>query len=96
MRDGYKIVDTDSHMMEPPDWLWERHMEDAYKSEAPRMGEAPGLRPTCLPGRGRVVHPREGQIPDGGEAIPQSGVTKAMDRFDKAPETPSFSPQSRT
>ena len=41
MRDGFKIVDTDSHMMEP-DWLWERHMEDAYKAEAPRMGEAPG------------------------------------------------------
>ena len=30
MRDGFKIVDTDSHMMEP-DWLWERHIEDATK-----------------------------------------------------------------
>ncbi len=31
MKDGYKIVDVDSHMMEP-DWLWERHIEDRYKS----------------------------------------------------------------
>ena len=40
MRDGFKIVDTDSHMMEP-EWLWERYMEDAYKSQAPKIGKAP-------------------------------------------------------
>ena len=41
MREGFKIVDTDAHMMEP-EWLWERHMEDAYKAQAPKMGLAPG------------------------------------------------------
>ena len=40
MKDGYKIVDVDSHMMEP-EWLWERHIEDRYKSAAPKMGIAP-------------------------------------------------------
>src|SRR2546426_992208 len=40
MKNGYKIVDVDSHMMEP-DWLWERHIEDRYKSPAPKMGIAP-------------------------------------------------------
>src|SRR6266700_1783869 len=36
MKDGYKIVDVDSHMMEP-DWLWERHIEDRYKTAAKAM-----------------------------------------------------------
>jgi hypothetical protein len=40
MRDGFKIIDTDTHMMEP-EWLWERYMEDAYKSQAPKKGKAP-------------------------------------------------------
>ena len=40
MRDGYKIVDTDSHMMEP-EWLWEKYIADRYKAAAPKMGNAP-------------------------------------------------------
>ena len=40
MRNGFKIVDTDTHMMEPS-WLWERHIEDAFKGREPQMGIAP-------------------------------------------------------
>jgi hypothetical protein len=56
MREGFRIVDTDAHMMEP-EWLWERHMEDAYKSQAPTMGPAPGSgRRTLILVRGVWPH----------------------------------------
>ncbi len=59
MRDGFKIVDTDCHMMEP-EWLWERYMEDAYKSQAPKIGQRARIGTADLPGRRRLVHARKG------------------------------------
>src|SRR5206468_480626 len=32
---GFKILDSDMHIMEPPD-LWDRYIEDKYKARAPR------------------------------------------------------------
>jgi len=40
MKDGFKVVDTDAHMMEP-EWLWEKHIEHRYRTGAPRIGTAP-------------------------------------------------------
>jgi predicted TIM-barrel fold metal-dependent hydrolase len=34
-KQGFKILDSDMHVMEPPD-LWERYLDDKYKSQAPR------------------------------------------------------------
>ena len=34
-KNGFKIFDSDMHIMEPPD-LWERYIDDKYKSRAPR------------------------------------------------------------
>ena len=92
MRDGFKILDTDSHMMEP-EWLWERHMEDAYKSEAPRMGEAPGSGRRAFLVEGESFTREKGKYPMAAKPFLKA-VTKAMDRFDKARST-EFSPQSR-
>lgn len=33
-KQGFKILDSDMHVMEPPD-LWERYIDDQYKSKAP-------------------------------------------------------------
>src|SRR3989442_7809150 len=35
MRQGYRVVDADSHVLEPPD-LWERHIDPAFRHQAPR------------------------------------------------------------
>ena len=32
---GFKVFDSDMHIMEPPD-LWERYIAREFKSEAPR------------------------------------------------------------
>ena len=34
-KQGFKILDSDMHVMEPPD-LWERYIDSKYKSRAPR------------------------------------------------------------
>jgi hypothetical protein len=92
MRNGFKIVDTDSHMMEP-EWLWERHMEDAYKSQAPRMGQAPGSGRRTFLVEGESFTREKGKYPMAAPAFLKA-AQKAMDRFDKARQT-GFSAQSR-
>jgi predicted TIM-barrel fold metal-dependent hydrolase len=92
MRDGFKIVDTDSHMMEP-DWLWERHMEDAYTSQAPKMGQAPGSGRRTFLVEGESFTREKGKYPMAAPAFLKA-AQKAMDRFDKARQT-GFSAQSR-
>jgi len=92
MRDGFKIVDTDSHMMEP-EWLWDRYMEDAYKSQAPKIGRAPesGRRAFLVEGDSFVRE--KGKYPMAAPAF-LNAVKKAMERFEKASKT-GFSAQSR-
>ncbi len=92
MRDGFKIVDTDSHMMEP-EWLWERHMEDAYKSQAPKMGLAPGSGRRTFLVEGESFTREKGKYPMAAPAFLKA-ANKAMERFAKASKT-GFSAQSR-
>ena len=92
MRDGFKIVDTDSHMMEPDD-LWERHMEDAYKSQAPKMGQAPGSGRRTFIVEGESFTREKGKYPMAAPAFLKA-AQRAMDRFDRARKT-GFSAQSR-
>ena len=40
MKDGFKIADVDTHLMEP-DYVFERYIDERYKSAAPKMGIAP-------------------------------------------------------
>ena len=44
-KQGFKILDSDMHIMEPPD-LWERYIEDKYKARAPRGVQSQSL-PAC-------------------------------------------------
>jgi len=92
MKDGYKIVDVDSHMMEP-DWLWERHIEGRYKSAAPKMGIAPASGRRTFLVEGEPFTREKGKYPMAAPAFFKT-VAKAMERFKRASST-GFSPQSR-
>ena len=35
MKQGYKVFDSDMHIIEPP-YMWERYIDPKYKSMAPR------------------------------------------------------------
>lgn len=92
MKDGFKIVDVDSHMMEP-DWLWEKHIEDRYKSAAPKMGVAPDSGRRTFLVEGEPFTREKGKYPMAAPAFLKS-VAKAMERFKRASST-GFSPTSR-
>ena len=42
---GFKILDSDMHIMEPPD-LWERYIDSRYRAEAPRGVISSNARPS--------------------------------------------------
>ena len=37
-KNGFKIIDSDMHIMEPPD-LWEKYIDSRFKARAPRGAE---------------------------------------------------------
>ena len=49
-KDGYKIVDSDMHIMEPPD-LWQRYMDSTYTVKAPTGVTSANVRDL------RMTHP---------------------------------------
>jgi predicted TIM-barrel fold metal-dependent hydrolase len=53
---GFKVFDSDMHIMEPPD-LWERYIDPAYRSRAPRGVTSENVRDLRLdiPGHGAVL-----------------------------------------
>ena len=92
MRDGFKIVDADAHMMEP-EWMWERYTEDAYKSRAPKMAIIPESQRRGYMVEGESFVREKGKYPMAAPAF-FAAVKKAMERFERAAKT-GFSAQSR-
>src|ERR1700691_2667722 len=92
MRNGYKIVDTDCHMMEP-EWLWERYIADEFKSRAPKVGRAPESNRRTFLVEGESFVREKGKYPMAAPAFLKA-VGKAMERFRRAKET-GYSVQSR-
>ena len=92
MKDGFKIVDVDCHMMEP-DWLWEKHMEDRFKDAGPRMGTAPDSGRRTFLVEGEPFTREKGKYPMAAPAFLKA-VGKAMKRFDRA-RGQGFNAQSR-
>ena len=41
MKDGFKVFDSDMHVLEPVD-LWERYIDPPFRDRAPRMGRVDG------------------------------------------------------
>ena len=63
-KNGFRILDSDMHLMEPPD-LWQRYTEPRYRDQAPRGLQqwVRDLRMVDADGRawGRPVDPNPGQ-----------------------------------
>jgi uncharacterized protein len=92
MREGFKIVDTDAHMMEP-EWMWERYTEDAYKSRAPKMGIIAESQRRGFMVENESFVREKGKYPMAAPAF-FAAVKKAMERFERAAKT-GFSAHSR-
>ena len=52
-KNGFKVLDSDLHVMEPPD-LWQRYIDPAYADRAP-VGGAGRPRDTSVTVEGRML-----------------------------------------
>ena len=92
MKDGYKIVDVDCHMMEP-EWLWERHHRGSYKSAGAQDGIAPDSGRRTFLVEGEPFTREKGKYPMAAPAFSQS--RQEGDGTLRRAQSTGFSPQSR-
>ncbi len=92
MKDGFKIVDVDTHLMEP-DYVFEKYIDERYKSEAPRMGIAAESGRRTFLVEGEPFTREKGKYPMAAPAF-FDAVRKAMKRFDRAAKL-GFNAESR-
>ena len=91
MRNGFRVIDTDCHQMEPPS-IWADYIDPKFADRAPRVGE--------------IGHGRKGVVVEGEALTRQTGsypmdseefiaaTVRAMQRFERT-RNAGFSPQSR-
>src|ERR1051326_6636415 len=84
MRDGCRIVETDTHQMEPPD-VWERYIAPEFRARAPRL-------PPCGRAGGGPLR-GEGKFPSHPPEF-IAALMRGLERFQAAREA-GFSPASR-
>ena len=91
MRNGFKIVDTDTHHMEPTR-IWEQYIESRFKAAAPRLGRTASGRTTMMI-EGESLTAEEGKYP---MAAPEflAAADRAMQRFEKTKRA-GYSAQAR-
>ena len=82
MKDGFKIVDVDAHLMEP-DWVFEKFIDEKYKSQAPKMGVAAESGRRTFLVEGEPFTREKGKYPMAAPAFFKA-VRKAMERFERA------------
>ena len=58
-KQGFKILDSDMHVMEPPD-LWERYIDSKYKSQAPRGVTSDNVRDLRMVSRRQSMGSKDG------------------------------------
>src|SRR5262245_49764265 len=88
MRNGYKVVDTDAHQMEPPR-MWEEYMDAPFRARAPRS-EPGGPIKMSIEGEPLTA---EGKYPFHSPDF-LAALMKGMQRFERA-RTAGFSAASR-
>jgi predicted TIM-barrel fold metal-dependent hydrolase len=81
MRNGYRIADADAHQMEPPE-MWERHIEDRFKSAAPRLTRTANGR-NAMTVEGDTLSAKERKYPEASMEF-QAAAARAMRRFSRA------------
>ncbi|MGB6555521.1 MAG: amidohydrolase family protein, partial [Candidatus Binataceae bacterium] len=92
MKDGFKIVDADTHLMEP-EFVFEKYIDARYKSQAPKMGIAAQSGRRTFLVEGEPFTREKGKYPMAAPGFLEA-VRKAMKRFERAAKT-GFSADSR-
>ncbi len=80
MLEGFKIVDTDCHQIEPPT-MWEEYIDPVFRDRAPRPEQVGARRGIVV--EGKSLTNEEGKYP---MSPPEflAAVAKGMERFERA------------
>jgi predicted TIM-barrel fold metal-dependent hydrolase len=70
MKDGFRVVDADRHIIEPAD-IWERYLEPAYRGRVQILG----------PGQGRRLV--DGELVSDAFRLPGEGEVRRYEQYDK-------------
>jgi predicted TIM-barrel fold metal-dependent hydrolase len=91
MRSGLKVLDTDTHQMEPPA-MWAEYIDPRFADRAPGLGDMGGGRQGMMC-EGEPLTKQDGSYPMHAPEW-REAATRAMERFQRARDT-GFSPASR-
>ena len=91
MRNGFKVLDTDTHQMEPPG-MWAEYIDPEFADRAPAMGDMGGGRQGMMC-EGEPLTRQDGSYPMHAPEW-REAAQRAMQRFQRARDT-GFSPASR-
>ncbi len=72
MRNGFRVLDTDAHQMEPPA-IWTEYMDPAFRHRAPRLGDVGGGR-TGMCVEGEPITKQDGNYPMHSEAFHEAAA----------------------
>ena len=81
MRDGYRILDTDAHQMEPPK-IWRDFIDAEFADRAPHIGEI-GHGNKGMVCEGEPLAKQDGSYPMHSEEF-HAAAMQAMQRFERA------------
>ena len=91
MRNGFKVLDTDSHQMEPPT-IWTDFIDERFTDKAPRIGDIGGGKKGMMV-ENEAITKQTGSYPMDSKEFHAASV-KAMERFKQTRES-GFSPEAR-
>ena len=91
MRNGFRVIDSDCHQMEPPG-MWQEFIDAPYRDHAPRIGDMGDGRKGMMV-EGEPVTNQHGNYPMDAKEFVDAAV-RGMQRFARARKT-GFDPASR-
>ncbi len=92
MRNGYRVIDTDSHQMEPPS-IWREYIDPAFADRAPKFGDI-GHGRAGLTVEGEPIAKQDGTYPMHAEEFHAASRRASMERHEAA-RAAGFSPEVR-
>jgi len=91
MRNGYRVIDTDSHQMEPPG-MWAEHIDANYADQAPRIDDmGNGRVGMCV--EGEPITKQDGSYPMHSKDFLEAAA-RGMEKHEKA-RAQGFAPEAR-
>ena len=91
MRNGYRVIDTDSHQMEPPR-IWADYIDPAFADRAPRIGDMGNGRPGMM-AEGEPITKQDGSYPMHSEEFHEAAA-RGMEKHEQS-RAEGFSAEAR-